>query len=236
MDLPCYLAVTGAEFFHMSQYPEHLGWMACHFSDSSSGLSNLPMILPPQSMLILNDQFPPNGHDQETITKQLTALVEKLDVSSVLLDFETASSESADLAKHLCLTLPCPVAVTELYGHCTSGPVLLEMPPPHRSLQSRITPWSGRELWLELVPETQLAKITEDGCRFLPAAYNAMPDDALSSPQTQSRYKVFTYPDHAEILVGRQWPQLLDMLAQAYQLGFTRSVGLYQQLAPYINT
>ena len=71
MALTLYLAMTAAELQNCRQIPEHIAWMACHFSPYSSGISNVPVQLPAGSVLILNDRIPPQGHDPELVARQL---------------------------------------------------------------------------------------------------------------------------------------------------------------------
>ena len=66
-----YLAMTPAEFNSVSQPPPDFAYMACHFSPYGTGLGNLPTVLPPESLLILNDRTPIHGHDPQRIFDQL---------------------------------------------------------------------------------------------------------------------------------------------------------------------
>ena len=76
MPIPCYLALTAAEFANANQLPEKIAWMACHFSCYGTGLSNFPEDLPGGSVIILNDRTPPDKHDPQRILEQLQQLVE----------------------------------------------------------------------------------------------------------------------------------------------------------------
>ena len=93
MILPCYLAMTAAEFASAPVLPEKLAWMACHFSCYSTGISNLPLTLPKGSMLILNDRTPVSGHDPLRIAQQLQQVVEELEIERVLLDLQRPNCE-----------------------------------------------------------------------------------------------------------------------------------------------
>ena len=71
MAMEPYLAMTAGEIRGASVLPRRTGWLSCHFSPSGVGLSNLPVALPPGSLLILDDSTPMDGHDPEQIAGQL---------------------------------------------------------------------------------------------------------------------------------------------------------------------
>ena len=91
MAITRYLAMTAAEMRNISQFPEKIAWMACHFSPYSTGISNLPQTLPAGSLLILNDIIPFHGHDPQRIAHQLTDCLEQHNCAGVLLDFQRKS-------------------------------------------------------------------------------------------------------------------------------------------------
>ena len=112
MVLPLYLAMTAAEFAVCSSFPQHLAWMACHFSSYGTGLSNLPPKLPEGSMVILNDRTSICGHHPDEILCQLTTLRP----NSLLLDFQQPGvDETMTLTQTLVKELSCPVAVSHIY-------------------------------------------------------------------------------------------------------------------------
>ena len=67
MAIACYLAMTAAEFSVCTSLPPHIGWLACHFSSSGPGLSNMPKALPPDSVLIVDDSTPFHDHRADVI-------------------------------------------------------------------------------------------------------------------------------------------------------------------------
>ena len=149
MALPLYLALTAAEMAG-NPHPDNLTYMACHFSSGGKGLSNLPNVLPPGAILILDDSTPMDGHDPDLIGKQLKDLVQKFRCESLLLDFQRPkNNEQQALAKMLSSTLPCPVGVSEPYAKGLSCPVFLPPVPPDMSPSRHLAPWQGREIWLE---------------------------------------------------------------------------------------
>lgn len=77
MALPIYLAMTPWEMEHR-ELPPRCGWMACHFSPYGQGLSNLPRVLPADSLVIVNDRIPPWGHDPKLMAQQLQEVIDTL--------------------------------------------------------------------------------------------------------------------------------------------------------------
>ena len=117
MGISLYLAMTAAEISACDTLPDMLAYMACHFSPYSTGLSNIPGSLPPESVLILNDRTPICGHDPKLITYQLTQALDELQCKGLLLDFQRPGcEESAVLAKQLINEVPCPVGLSAAYA------------------------------------------------------------------------------------------------------------------------
>ena len=83
-----YLAMTPAEFNSVSQPPPDFAYMACHFSPYGTGLGNLPTVLPPKSLLILNDRTPIKGHDPDLVLETIEQLTENSPCDGLLLDFQ----------------------------------------------------------------------------------------------------------------------------------------------------
>ena len=230
MILPCYLAMTAAEFDSVSQLPEKIAWMACHFSCYSTGLSNLPPLLPKGSMLIVNDRTPVAGHDPDKIVEQLCSVIEELEVERVLLDLQRPGcQETAKIAAALTQQLPCPTGVTEAYAKELACPVFLS-PPVHIPLETHLAPWTGREIWLELMPDAQKLVITREGCTVYP-----FPEARLESPIHQHKelccqYHIDVLDDSAVFTLVRSAEQFPDFLREAEKLGVTCAIGLYQEL------
>lgn len=231
MILPCYLAMTSAEFDAAAQLPEKLAWMACHFSCYSTGLSNLPRNLPPKNMLIVNDRTPVFGHDPSRIAQQLQQLVETFKVERVLLDLQRQESkEAARIADVIINALPCPTGATAPYAKDLDCPVFLPPPPLHIPLEEYLSHWKGREIWLELMPDKEELIITQDGCQI------RQPDCIdVTSPihwheDLCCQYQIQVFDDSAIFTLERTVSQLDDFLGQAKNLGVTCAVGLYQEL------
>lgn len=221
------LAMTGAEIRLFRELPGDIAWMACHFSSSSSGLSNLPRDLPPGSLLVVDDQTPIAGHDQQRIAAELSRLVRDLTCRGVLLDFQRPEiEETADLAAFLDRSLPCPVAVSSLYAQRTRGPVFLPPLPCHAGLEGWL--WPDRENWLELSLDREVITLTEQGAVFSPGAFS--PRERFCDENLRCHYTIAAEQDKAVFHLWRTREDLNFLLLDADVLGVPQAVGLFQEL------
>ena len=230
MPISPYLAMTAAEISLCSPLPEKIAWMACHFSPGGDGLSNCPRELPPGSLLILDDSIPPEGQDPDRVAGELLELAETLLCDGILLDLQR---QEAQLIPALCRKLsgntPCPVAVSCRYASFWDGPLFLPPLPLHMSPKKALSPWQGREIWLELSREDHCLALTKDGCRL------AFPAQAPGGPfphRCESlfcSYRVDIAPEAAVFSLHRNGDDQTALLAEAEAYGVTRAVGLYQE-------
>lgn len=225
-----YLAMTAAEFRSAPSLPRHCGWMACHFSPYSVGLSNLPEGLPKGSLLILNDRTPIHGHDPQVIAQTLAKLADRFGCSGILLDFQQPrNAETADLAGHLLSFLPCPTAVSSLYADL-GGILFLEPVPPDTPLQTYLSPWKDREIWLELAGSRCGLLLTEKGCtRISPAAVSKI--DSFRDESLHCHYRISEHSENVEFQLFRTAKDCIALLEEAEALGVQNAVGLYQEWA-----
>ncbi len=225
MVLPLYLALTAAEFAVCSSFPQNVAWMACHFSSYGTGLSNLPPKLPEGAMVILNDRTPIHGHDPKEILCQLISL----HPDCLLLDFQRPGGDTTlELTQVLEKELPCPVGVSHKYAEDLSCPVFLPPVPPDVPLEEYLSPWQGREIWLEAALEGITYTLTENGSTAVPLLHP--PQDGLVDEQLQCHYKIEVLDSIADIHLYRTPDDLLNLLQQAKNHGVTKAVGLYQEL------
>ena len=223
------LAMTAAEFRSCREMPEKIAWMACHFSPYGTGLTNLPMTLPADSLLILNDRTPIHGHDQKRIFQQLAQTLEALNCCGLLLDLQRICDEAAVIAKEL-LKLPCPVIVSEQYAKNLDCPVFLPPVPLHKTVQEHIAPWSGREIWLDAALNGEVITITENGSSIAPLPPSEQPEHPFEDEELHCHYKVEVSERKAVFTLHRTMDDLTQMLTEAKPLGITHAVGLYQEL------
>lgn len=230
MALTRYLAMTGAEIHNCPSPPDHIAWMACHFSPYGTGISNVPPLLLPGSMLILNDRIPPQGHDPVSVAEQLVQAAEQLEVSRVLLDFQRpGDSLTKEIAAAVTAALPCPVAITAVYADGLDRPIFLT-PQLHKPLSEQLEVWNGREVWLEAALDCQEAVLTEEGCTFADSDAPADNADYHTDVQAHCRYCIAIEDDKVRFTLWREADHLQALLKEAENLGIVCAVGLYQQL------
>ena len=225
------LAMTAAEMRNLSVLPPKIAWMASHFSPYSTGLSNLPRELPPGSLLILDDITPPRGHDPNLIAEQLTFCAERFRCSGILLDLQRPNCpETAALAKHLSLVLPCPTAVSDCYATDLSCPVFLPPLPPSVPLPAYLSPWQGREIWLELGLDGEILTLTETGCTATPLPCPDRDADGFTDEKLHCHYSIESKEKSASFTLWRTKNDFLELQEEAETLGVSCTLGLYQEL------
>ncbi len=225
-----YLAMTASEFAENPSFPAPIAGMACHFSSYCRGLSNLPLSLPADSCLILNDRIPIMGHDPALVASQLADTAQSLRCSRILLDFQRPAQPIAEVIGAILQLAPCPVGVSELYAAGLECPIMLPPLPPNRTPEEYIACRRAREAWLELALASLEITVTEAGSRLSPAPPPKKPlpfmDEALHCHYGLSLAEgaaVFTLHRTAEDL-----NKLLD--------AFPCCVGLYQELKQFGGT
>lgn len=229
MEIPLYLAMTATEFSSCDPLPQHPAWMSCRFSPSGKGLCNLPSTLPEGTLLIIDDQTPPAGHDAFLIRRQLEEILNLHRCAGLLLDFQRPDSmETAEIAKTL-LSLPCPVCVSHLYAEDPSCPVFAPPCPLTTPMEQHLAPWQGREIWLEVALDRADYRIHKNGCQIRPASQEALPfyDEKLFC-----HYGIRIEPEQILFTLERKRTDLDILLVSAAACGVTRTVGLFQELCP----
>ena len=227
MAITRYLAMTAAEMRNISQFPEKIAWMACHFSPYSTGISNLPQTLPAGSLLILNDIIPFHGHDPQRIARQLTDCLEQHNCAGVLLDFQRKNTpELDDLAAYLEKELPFPVA----HPASQSGPTFVSIPPCSVPLEEYIAPWKGRDIWLEVGLSGQRLRLTTQGCEIEDLSYLDIPPQGQIEQALHCHYRIRCLEDEIHFLLWRTRDDLNDLLDEAEHLGIQTVVGLWQEI------
>lgn len=227
MAIPLYLAMTAAEFFSCTQLPPNPAWMSCRFSPSGKGLSNLPPSLPPGTLLILDDQTPPDGHDISLIRQQLAETMEANNCSGLLLDFQRPNApQTARIAEEL-LSLPCPVCVSHLYAKDLSCPILLPPCPLTTELPEHLAPWDSREIWLEAATDSNLITVTENGSHFSPLPTDG--DFPHKDTRLHCSYRIETGDNEIRFSLRRTRDDLRKLLEDAKSLGIQCAVGLWQE-------
>ena len=231
MAIAPFLAMTAAEMRNCSVFPEKIAWMACHFSPYGLGLSNLPKNLPSGSVLMVDDVTPPHGHDPKLIAQQLSQYVENFQCSWVLLDFQRwGCRETAAIAKHLTEALPCPAALSACYAKDLDCPVFLPPVPPSVPLKEHLSPWNGREIWLELGLDGETLTLTETGCEAVPLPYPDWKRTGFTDNHLHCQYSMEINETSARFTLWWTKEDLEELLAEAVKMGVAGTVGLYQEM------
>ena len=224
--------MTAAEFSSKEILPAKIGWMACHFSCYGTGLTNLPTTLPENSMVIVDDYTPPNGHNAQKILQQLTDLAVQFSVSGFLLDFQREGlPKNLEVARAVTDALACPVAVSELYAGELDAPVFLPLLPTDMPLADFTAPWNGREIWLEVGLQTDVFTVTKQGCTVTSRADNTLAEPVFEDQKFFCRYHWELFEETAIFTLQRTKKDLDTLLQNAE--GVQLAVGLYQQLETF---
>lgn len=225
-----YLAMKEEEFVPLMSPSVKTGWLDCCFSRSDPGLDCLPSSLPSGSLLILTDRLPFRDHDPVLIAQQLSQTVTALDCAAVLLDFEQPSvPELAKLAMHLTSTLPCSVAVSDLYAKNMDCPVFLPPSPHHIPLAEYIRPWTGREIWLDLARNAETLTVTSSGSSAESAPWFDAPRLEHTDQNLHCHYCIQTTDTSVRFLLRRTNEDMIAILQDAEALGIRNCVALYQE-------
>lgn len=231
MEISRYLAMTPGEWEN-STLPEgyRAAWMACHFSPYGTGLINLPEHLPPESLLILNDRTPIHRHDPGRITEQLSQAVEVFRCAGVLLDLQRPEEpETAQLCRHLARSLSCPLGVSEAYGQELDCALFLSPVPPDQPLDAHLSPWQGREIWLDGAIGVLSLEMTEAGCEAAALPWEPVPENAFCDEVLHCRYRTEILENRLRFTLWRDKAQLEKLLKEAENLGVTKAIGLLQE-------
>ena len=224
-----YLAMTAAEIHAAPTLPPRLGWMSCHFSPYSQGLSNLPEALPNGSLLILSDLIPINSHDPRLIACQLDEQAALHGCSGLLLDLQRyPEAQTKALVDYLIYNVSCPVVVSQCFAgeKCT---LCLPPCPAHVPLTEYLAPWSGRDIWLELSRSPEIIRLTGSGPAYLPL--DTIPEGgSFTDPGLHCHYRISAEPEKAEFQLWRTDDDLMALAEEANGLGIRQFVGLYQEL------
>lgn len=228
MALPIYLGMMQGEF--REPLPEHIAWMESSFSPSGDGLSNLPQGLPPGNLLMVTDQFPPQGHDPQTILRQLTDAAEKHRLCGVVLDFQRPyHEETAKIAEAICSALPCPTALTIPYAQGKNCILFLPPIPVHQSARDYLAPYHEQEIWLETDLGGRKLVLTGQGCSCLPLD-SPLEGNIFQDNLCRCHYTIAVQKEQAIFSLQRTAEDLQLLLQDAEKYGVTKALGLYQEM------
>ncbi len=229
MPIPLYLAMSAAEMGCCRQMPEKTAWMACHFSPSGPGLTNLPPTLSPGSLLILDDSTPIQGHDAAQVCQILANTVEQLKCSGVLLDFERPPTEASLAMAAKIAALPRPVCVAADYAKDLDCPVFLPPVPLLKTVEDYLQPWQGRTVLLEAALSGSNITVTSDG--MSEASFWQGPQGPHFDPELCCHYSIAVDQNQAQFRLNRTREDLDLLLARAAEAGVRAAIGLFQEFA-----
>ena len=223
-----YLAMTAAEMQNCSKLPDHIAWMACHFSPYGTGLSNIPTSLPQKSLLILNDRTPIFGHDPLRIAETLRETVEKSQCCGILLDFQRPNQQETIAIVDQVLTLPWPVCVAQPYAKNRDCPILLPPVPLLKTAEEYLKPWQGREIWLELALDSVTITVTEIGSQT--TTHGANPQNFPHFDEELLVHYGYTFDQkRAVFTLKRTESDQQKLQKEAEKWGAVNFVGLWQE-------
>lgn len=231
MAIPCYLAMTAAEMEKSEGLPKNAGWMACHFSQFSQGLTNLPHDLPPGTLLMLDDATPVSGHDPVLVAQQLWESVDRFSCAGILLDFQRPEQEeTAVMAWELCQQLPGLVTVSATYAAGLSCPVCLLPVPCSVDMKAYLEPWKDREIWLEGALTKEVWEITPEGAFWQEMLGDALPEQGFREENLHCHYGISKEEDRLRFTLWRNREDLKNLKVEAERNGVAAMVGLWQEL------
>ncbi len=230
MEIPVFLAMTAGEVAQAEELPERLAWMACHFSAYGTGISNIPKALPPGSMLMLNDRTPVCGHAPDAVAKALCEAAERLQCDCILLDLQRPEQEGLlPIIRAVLDRASCPVGVSALYAEDLDCPVLVPPVAPYQPLKKALTPWAGRELWLELSTQGTQITVTQEGSYYAPLPFYEPPEKGHYDQELCCHYEIQPEEKEVRFLLGRTETDLQTLLEKAKAFNVTHSIRLWQE-------
>ncbi len=230
MSTGVYLAMTGWEMGHHAPLPPNCGWMACRFSSSSTGLSNLPDAMPEHGVLCIDDSLLPQGHDPVRIARQAGELCSRFSLQAVILDFQRESCpELAEIARKIQQAVSCCTAVTPQYAENWPGAVFLPPVPLNVPIEEALLPWKGKEIWLEISGQGLSMVLKKEGCT-LGFTEDPLEPPVFHDPALHCHYHIALTEDAAVFTLKRTARDIQELLEDGRQYGVIGGIGLYQEL------
>lgn len=229
MAIAMYLAMTAAEFSTCEHLPAHIAWLACHFSPSGPGLSNMPKSLPAHSLLMVDDSIPFQNHQPDYILQQLQEAISAFDVQAIILDLQRPRDPDVQaLVARLQQALPCPVAAPPEYA-LEDSPAFLPPCPLNKPLKEYLSPYQGRQVWLDAAPLPIQITVTAGGCTCQTLPVGQSWDAPHQESTLHCNYSIAPQDDRIIFTLRRDADAFCDWLQEAESLGVTAAIGLYQE-------
>lgn len=222
-----FLAQTASEI--RNHLPDKLCYMALHFSPYGKGLSNVPLSLPKDSIILLDDSMPVDNHDPMVVAEQLTELVLRFSPTALLMDFQRPANQALEeMAAIILQALPCPIGITTDYAKKLDCHVFLPPPPVNKSLKEYLSPWKDQGIYLEIAPECSMFTVTENGC--VKEKISLVEGLPLQDVRLHCHYNVEVSSDRAVFTLCRYKEDLSALVDETKTLGVLGCIGLYQEL------
>lgn len=235
MAIPFYLAMTAAEKENAEVLPACCGWMACHFSLSSRGLTNLPVTLPAGTLLMLDDANPVSGHDPALVAEQLREVAERFSCAGILLDFQRpVTAEEVHMVQGIVEALPGQVVASAPYGGEPGCPVCLPPVPCSVPLPEYLASWESGQIWLEGALTVERWEITREGAKRREVRGKIPPQQGFRDAQLHCHYAVNPDEDCLYVTLWRDREDLKTLWEEAEDCGVKAMVGLWQELGNFL--
>jgi hypothetical protein len=124
----------------------------------------------------------------------------------------------------------CPVGVSARYAAGFDCPVLVPPIMPHILPEAFLSPWTGRELWLELSAEGTEIKVTAEGSKYSPLPHFPLETAIHSEPELHCHYRITVQEDQVLFHLGRTQEDQTALLNAAASLGATCALALWQEM------
>lgn len=223
-----YLAMTGAEFSGCDPLPPHIGWLACHFSPSGAGLSNIPRVLPRDSLLLVDDSLPFFDHDPELIFNQLKQAISDFGLYAIVLDFQRSHDPLLQsLTELLQKNLPCPVFAPP--GYAQTGPVFLPPCPLYTPVETYLKPYQGRKILLDTTPLSTIIKVKPEKVIYQTILPQPIAKGDHWDHSLYCHYQIAIHGDCISFTLQRNNDAFDKWCAHVESLGVAAMTGLYQE-------
>lgn len=229
MAIQRFLALTEAEMGGISQIPEKIAWMGCHFSPDSPEITRPPNVLPPGSLLVLDDRVPLQHSEMDLVCRQLCDFASEYGSPALLLDFQRPKTALTEALVDL-LASSLPVILPPEYAAGTDCAVFLPPVPPDVPIEHYIFPWNGRKIWLELALDGKNMTISSAGCTARSLLFAAPEPDCLRDQRLHCHYHVRLSEEQVQFNLWRSREDVEDLIREAEKLGVAGCVGLWQEL------
>lgn len=216
MKIPFYTAMTGQEMEADGLSYTQRAWLSAHFDSNGNGISNLPEKPFHGSILILDDLYPFDKHNEDKICSELYAHITSGNYEGVLLDLQRDYSESlCSLVRKIEKEIPCKVGITPPY--CTPDSIVFLPPITHTQIPAEyLTPWKGHEIWLDMCLKEASLTVSEES----PVQSKSLPeklpyyDEAL-----YTHYNITKYENGFIFTFRREYEDCTKLLEEAGKYG-----------------